>query len=160
MSNKCREVTKEWNHRVSQTVIAVELGVSQSTVSRNLKLEGYLHIRIRPTPKLTEENIKIRNAFVRAVLGDSPDVRHRAWLDTVDIDEKILKLAGYTGTLLYHPDDAPKDKTKPGPNINPKCQSKRFIPGIMVTAAVCRPEFCKNGKLEKIWPSWNLALLG
>ena len=49
MSEECRVVNREWKRRASQKILAVELGVSQSTVSRNLKREQYDYMRIRPT---------------------------------------------------------------------------------------------------------------
>ena len=82
------------------------------------------------------------------------------WTDTVDYDEKIFKLPGYSGKLRFHPDSEPESDDE---DLNKTCNSKRFIPGIMIGAAVCRPVWDKkngtfdsvqNGKVG-IWRCWQ-----
>jgi hypothetical protein len=77
----------------------------------------------------------------------------------VDIDEKIFKLPGFTGTLRFHPDS---DVDTDDEDLHPSCQSKRFIPCIRVTAAVTRPEWDRNGNLVRsekvgVYRCWDEA---
>lgn len=159
VTQKCRTINRAWNRRASQSVLASELGFDQTTVGRNLKKEKYTNKKIRPTPKLSEQNIADRNDFARAALSGRAGSRHTSWIDCADIDEKIFKLPGFSGSLRVHPDS---DLDSDDEDLHPKCQSRRFIPGIMVTAAVCRPQFHRDGRVLRsgligIWRCWDEA---
>ena len=131
MSGKFRRVNKQkYSRRASNTTMAPLLGVDRRTVDRNLKKEEYKYKRIKPRPKLTEQNIIDRKAFSYAVLKDNRKTRHKCWIDCTDIDEKIWKLPGFSGKLRYHNDSDPESDDE---QLHPQCQSKRFIPGIMCT---------------------------
>ena len=122
--------------------------------------ESYIYKRIRPTPKLTPENMATRKDFCVHVLSGPARNRHTMWTDCVDIDEKIFKIPGYYGKVRVHPDSDVEDDDDYDQIIHPRCQSKRFIPGIMVTAAVTRPLCNQQGKCIKsglvgIWRNWD-----
>ena len=135
VAEQARELNRKYNRRASNKTIAAGLGLSRRTVDKNLKAEKYVYRRIAPKPKLTPENIVTRNNFARAVLSGKARTRHQAWVDCVDIDEKNFKLPGFTDTLRFHPDS---DVDSDDEDLHPSCQSKRFIPGIMITSAVTR----------------------
>lgn len=111
--------------------------VSDRTVQRHIKQEGWRHARLKAIPKLTEAHKKNRLTWAQ---------RHRKhqWTCHVDIDEKYFE-----GVSLKSPLLIPRNET---PQKVP-LQHKSHVPKIMVLCAVARPSALKSfdGKIG-LWP--------
>ena len=160
MEKSARDANKKYHRRAGSRTIAAHIGVSKSTVNRQFKKHKWIHRPVRVLPKLKEHNFRERDEWTSVCLSGPRRNRHMMWTDTADYDEKIFKLPGYSGKVRYHPDSEPGSDDE---DLNKTCNSKRFIPGIMIGAAVTRPVWDKskgtwdekrNGKVG-IWRCWK-----
>ena len=160
-TNALREANRKYNRQASAETLARCIGWGATRVREEMKGSKWRETRIKPRPKLTEDNIAERKVFCQHALSGDPKKRKLMWIDTVDYDEKIFELPGFSGKVKHHVDSPLKEEVE-----YPKCQSRRYIPKIMVGAAIARPMWNakkrdwdkkKNGKvcLVRCWDEFE-----
>lgn len=133
LTNTLETHAYELTYRQLQTLT----GIAKTSIWRFVKEhEGWREVRKGTRPKLSEKNKEAREEWANAHLDDD-------WELQIDVDEKLFYAWSSAGTLKLPP-DVEKPKTE--------LMSKRFIPKVMMLAAVGKPSARHgwNGKLG-IW---------
>jgi len=117
-------------------------GIPATTIWRFVKEhEGWREVRKGTRPKLSEKNQEARAEWAKDHLEDD-------WELQIDIDEKLFYAWSSAGTLKI-----PPEHEKPKSEL----MSKRFIPKVMMLAAVGKP--CEKHKWDGKLGIWEVGVM-